>query len=77
MTELDITGFRERGSELKIAITNAVKDTQRVIIRTLPDDLIMTKKQFKMLRSTPEMMETNAKEYLYITSYNVMEIRVV
>lgn len=75
MTELDIRDFKERGYELKIAIANAVQDTQRVIIRTLPDVIIMTKKQFKMLRNDEEMQHTtDYKEHLYLTPHNAMEV---
>lgn len=74
---LDIRDFKQHGLELSEAILQAVKDTQSVIIRELPNVLKMTTQQFEMLKSSPEMMSTNAKEYLWRTPMNIMEIEVV
>lgn len=75
---LDIRDWKEKGNELKKAITQAVKDTQRVLITTLPDRIIMSKKQYKDLTGSPELMQTaNGQEHsLYRTLYNVMEVQV-
>lgn len=80
---IDIRDWKEKGEELKTAITNAVKETQSVIIRALPDKLIMTEDQYNDLSGAPEMLpmhDANGKStqqfFLYRTEHNVMEIEV-
>ncbi len=75
---LDITPLKERGDALKKMIVQGVKDTQKWIIQDLPNELHMTRKQFEMLQTDPEMMGThNSQDHLYMTPLNVMEVRVV
>src|SRR3990167_2286868 len=75
---LDISDWKQRGAELKQAIIDAVEDTQRVVVRSYPDRIIMTTKQYNMLR--PEMSEpieyAGQEFYLYRTKYNVMEVEI-
>lgn len=75
---LDITGFKEKGKQLHDAIVAAVKDTQRIIITDLPDEILMTQTQFDNLQKTRGMMESTYIEdfYLYNTDLNIMEVRV-
>lgn len=47
---LDITSWGEKGEKLRKAIEDAFKDTQRVIVRSYPDTLVMTKKQYDELK---------------------------
>lgn len=70
MNTLDIRDFKETNLT---AITNAVKDTQRYIIHELPNQIIMTKKQYQVLQHDPDMLH-NEKDHLYITPLNVMEV---
>jgi hypothetical protein len=75
MTELDMTDCRLKGDELKLEIVNRVKSTQAYIIRPYPDRLIITKDQYQMLQSDPEMQHTwDSKDHLYRTPHNVMEL---
>ena len=74
---LDITSFKEKGEELKTAINNAVKDTQRVIIRALPDKILMTSTQYEDL--SPSFIASGYGDrpfQLYRTPLNIMEIEV-
>lgn len=80
---LDITDFKETGVELNKAITQAVKDTQRVLVHALPDRLQMTQTQYNILSGNPEMQpmvnefgENTQEFYLYQTPMNVMEVEV-
>jgi len=54
---LDITDWHEKGQELSKAIELAVKDTQRVVVRALPDRLIMTPAQYSDLSKNPDMLQ--------------------
>lgn len=78
---LDIRDFKETGEKLKEAINNAVKDTQRVIVRAMPDKLIMTPKQYDDLSTRPEfikqqdsILDVGQEFWLYRTPYNIMEV---
>lgn len=81
---LDITDWKQKGLELKKEILNAVKDTQRAVIRAYPNKLKMTLKQYKDLMNRPEMIsqEHDGQEfYLYRTiskgkTLNVMEVEI-
>jgi len=75
---LDITASKHREiTPLKQEIYNAVKDTQRVIIRELPNQLLMTREQFDLLQEEPEFQRMyESKDFLYYTPMNVMEVRV-
>lgn len=75
---LDITDFKQDNYEyLRTAIVQAVKDTQSVIIRELPNEILMTKKQFKILQLDPDLQQLyKSKDFLYHTPYNVMELRI-
>lgn len=70
---LDIRDLTETGLELKTAIANAVADTQRYIIRTLPDKLIMTQVQYDILEDDPDLVGTIPNERIYITPHNAMD----
>lgn len=75
---LDITDFREHGKELVTAIENAVYETQRYIMRPLPDWIHMKKSQFEELakiHGLPDMYDSD--ERMYITKHNIMQIEVV
>lgn len=76
MNVLDIRDFKQKGDFLKLAIIEAVKDTQSLVVCELPNVLRMTEDQFDMLKTSPDMMSSNAQEYLYGTIFNVMEVRV-
>ena len=72
---LDITNLKETGADLIAAILQGVKDTQRTIIQDLPNELLITKAQFNMLQTQPEMYDMFASgEYFYRTPRNVMEV---
>lgn len=75
---LDITDLKQKTyEELGKAIIQAVKDTQSVVIRELPNELHMTRKQFKIMQKDPEMWNVaNTQDFLYHTPLNVMEVRV-
>ena len=77
MTTLDITSYKVKGKELLELIDQAVRDTQKVILRPLPDRIIMTKDQFDDLAKIIKLPDMhNSKERMLITRYNVMEIDV-
>lgn len=72
---LDITDLKETGVELMQAIHDAVKDTQSVIITTLPNVLIMTSAQFESLDPYGEIVSTyRSKDRVYITPLNAMDV---
>lgn len=74
---LDITDFKEKGTALKKAIVEAVKGTQSVVIRELPNQIVMTQKQYDELKPGFNVQEFSGQEYyMYQTPYNVMEIEV-
>jgi hypothetical protein len=77
MTELNITDCPLKGKALRQEIVDRVKATQSVIIRTLPDLLILTKEQYKDLEHDPQMIDMHqSKERIYATQYNVMELSI-
>lgn len=74
---LDITPLTGTVEELEQFIFEGVKDTQRLLITTLPDQLLITRKQFDQLAKRPEMHQMYAsKDFFYYTPLNVMEVRV-
>lgn len=78
MNVLDITHEQARTKEqLHDRIVAMVKDTQRVLIRELPNILLMTKKQFKLLARNDEMRKLyESEEMFYYTKFNAMQIEV-
>lgn len=82
--DLDIRSFKvkgktkeERATALAKEIEEAVKDTQRVIIRALPDKIIMSRTQYNLLSGQSELttQEYDGQEfYLYRTKRNIMEV---
>ena len=74
---LDITSFKEKGTELHTAIENAVKSTQQYVIQPLPDWIKMRKSQFQDLAKLHNMGDMfNSEERMYITKHNIMQIEV-
>lgn len=73
---LDIRGFKESTLEtLNAAIQLAVKDTQRVLIRELPNQIKMTPAQYDLLQSDSDLKgDYDTKDKLYRTPMNVMEV---
>jgi hypothetical protein len=75
MNVLDITDTKLKGEELKKEIWNRVKETQRLVIQTLPDVLRMTQDQFDELKPDMDLMY-QSNLHLYKTPDNVMEVEV-
>jgi predicted RNA-binding protein len=74
---LDITNAKVKGEELKKEIEYAVKQTQSVVIRELPNQILMTQEQYDDLKPGFSMQEFAGQEYyLYRTKLNIMEIEV-
>jgi hypothetical protein len=76
---LDITDWPQTGQNLTKEIHQAVKDSQRVIIRAYPDKIKMTIKQYRDLAGQKDLLhqEWDGQEYfLYRTPHNIMEIEV-
>ena len=75
---LDITEFTEKGIDLQVAIQNAVQETQRVIIRELPNVIRMTQAQYDNLIPYDDMSEMFGSQgfYMYRTPLNVMEVEI-
>lgn len=74
---LDIRSLKIRDrQELMMEITNMVKDTQRYIVRELPNTITMTRKQFNILDGDAAMLGTtnDNSEHLFRTPHNVMEV---
>ena len=89
MDELDIREWLTRSRDRKEArlelgnrVTNAVKETQRVIIRPYPSKLRMTMKQYNLLKNLPPEAPFVYDMKLFKTEdrkgdiINVMDIRV-
>lgn len=74
---LNITSFSYSNKlDLITQITRAVKDTQRVLVRDLPNTITMNKQQFKMLKHDSDMLNSQS-DNLFRTQYNVMEVVVI
>lgn len=75
---LDITSWKQKGSELATAIEQAVKDTQSTLVQPYPDELKLTQAQYNLLK--PGLLNqghyNNQEFYLYQTKYNVMELKI-
>lgn len=72
---LDISDWKQKGEELVKEINEAVKDTQKVIIRPLPHTIVMTGTQYDMLQNDPEMRGWHgAQQRVYITKLNAMDV---
>jgi len=72
---IDIRDWKQTGDELKREIDEAVKSTQSVVIRPLPNKLVMTGPQYDMLQADPEMRGFwTSQERVYITPYNAMDV---
>lgn len=76
---LDITDIKKKSKEdLKKDIIEGIKDTQRVIIQQLPNELLMRVDQYKLLQDDPEMKHAfTSDNHLYWTPDAVMEVRVL
>lgn len=75
MDNLDITDFKERGIELKKAITQAVKDTQLLIVKPYPSFITMTVEQYRDLQDDPDLKTMyQSDNHMYVTKYNIMEV---
>ena len=75
MDNLDITDFKEKGIALKKAITQAVKDTQLILIRPYPSFITMTVEQYKDLQDDPDLKTMyQSDNHMYVTQYNIMEV---
>lgn len=73
---IDITNWKEKTLEtLSKAIENAVWDTQRIVIRELPNKLIMTPAQYDILQEDPMMQKFyKSNEHVYVTKHNAMDV---
>lgn len=80
MNTLDITNERVKGKALHNLILDAVRDSQRVIIRPHYDELLMTQQQFddliKLKMSMLAQEDYLENYYIYNTGMSVMEVRV-
>lgn len=71
---IDATVLKQKTARtLGNAIYECVKDTQRFLITDLPNEVLVTKRQFKMLGYDP----TKPKNQLLLTPMNCMEVKVV
>lgn len=71
---LDITDYKQKGIRLTRAIDKAVKDSPE-----LPELLFMTQAQYDNIahkNALYQPLEKNQHNQLYMTSENVMEIRI-
>jgi hypothetical protein len=58
---LNITSFSYSNKlDLITQITRAVKDTQRVLVRDLPNTITMNKQQFNMLKHDSDMLNSQS-----------------
>jgi hypothetical protein len=72
---IDIRDWKQQHADLKTEIVNAVKSTQSVVVRPLPDKLVMTPIQYDMLQQDPEMQGMyESNQHVYVTSENAMEV---
>lgn len=74
--DLDIRDFKQKEAlELKKEIIQAVKDTQSVIIRALPNRIVMSKDQYDLLQHDPMLQKMYESDHLvYLTPLNAMEV---
>lgn len=73
---IDITDWKQNTLEtLAKAIEDAVADTQRVVIRELPNRLVMTPAQYDILQEDPMMQKFyKSNEHVYVTKHNAMDV---
>lgn len=73
---IDIRDLKQKTKkELHDAIVEAVKDTQRVLVRDLPNELVMNQAQFDLLKNDPEMQPSYVQSmFVYLTPLNAMDV---
>jgi hypothetical protein len=72
---IDVKESCLRGKDLRDFIDQIVDSTQEFIVKPLPDRLIVTRKQFKMLK--PNLVYLGVgEEYYYKSPYSIMEITI-
>jgi hypothetical protein len=72
---IDIREWKMTGDDLKKEIVNAVRDTQRYVIQTLPNKLVMTPAQYDDLQHDPEMHGFyKEQQRVYVTTENAMDV---
>lgn len=73
---LDIRHLKQRDKHaLMKQIAEMVKDTQRYLIRELPNTITMTTKQYDLLQNDPNMLGAyDSNEHLFVTPHNAMEV---
>ena len=78
--EIDITDWDIKRTTKPIdfgnQITNAVKDTQRLLIRPYPNKLKMTKRQYNFLNNRTPDTPLVFDNRLFKTNYNIMDIEI-
>lgn len=75
MDTVDITNLQLHGKELTDQIHQAVKDTQRYIIRPLPNKLVMRPDQFDELQHDPDMLgDYEPENHVFLTPMNAMDV---
>ncbi len=70
---LDVTDSKKLGRELVDEIYQRVKETQKYIMTTLPNELVITTDQFDTINNG----DSNKKGRLFHTPMNVMDVKVV
>lgn len=77
-TPFDITNFKQKGQELKLAIDKEIESqANSLLFTTMPSKILMTQAQFddlNKLNHLPTMYHT--EDRMYVTKWNVMEVRV-
>lgn len=73
---LDITDYKLDKEKLQDQIVQDVKDTQLFAGRHLPDKLLLTTDQFKLLQDDMQRM-ADTEDRIYVTPYNAMEVHIV
>lgn len=77
-TPLDITNFKQKGEELKLAIDKEIESIAKSrVYAPIPSKILMTQDQFddlNKLNHLPTMY--HVEDRMYQTKYNVMEVRV-
>lgn len=71
---IDITDCKLKGEELVTEIADRVKATQAVIIRTLPNKLVMRPDQYDELQHDIDMHGNYEEEAVFITPHNAMDV---
>lgn len=91
MNQLDVSDFKQTGEALVKAIADHVQATQLVLIRELPNELVITQAQFDNLMTlkngTSYMSAVDIpshikslgrvkKAYMYFTPFNAMDVKI-